>query len=136
MKPTSWQAGILKTLTGILESYFLDKVNEPLGLDTKLSALIKEHQFDSLDVVEFAMAIEDEFGIEVPDEHLMEFKTIGDIVAYIKDPKPKPPPVQRIKSVKKRVSVTLDEEQLAMWNDLGGSKWLKKLLTGAAGLDK
>lgn len=42
---------------------------------------------DSLDVVDLVMALEDEFGIEIPDEAMAEIKTVGDIVAYIEQNK-------------------------------------------------
>ena len=38
---------------------------------------------DSLDVVEVIIALEDEFGIEIPDEVAEKFKNIGDVVDYI-----------------------------------------------------
>lgn len=38
---------------------------------------------DSLDVVEVIMALEDEFGVEIPDEVAEKFKNIGDVVDYI-----------------------------------------------------
>lgn len=38
---------------------------------------------DSLDIVEVAMAIEDEFKLTVPDEVVPTLKTVGDIVTYI-----------------------------------------------------
>ena len=38
---------------------------------------------DSLDQVEFVMNLEEEFGIEVPDEAAEKIKTVGDAVAYI-----------------------------------------------------
>lgn len=38
---------------------------------------------DSLDVVEFVMALEDEFDIEIPDEEVSDIKTVGDAVKYI-----------------------------------------------------
>ncbi len=40
---------------------------------------------DSLDVVDLVMSIEDEFGIEVPDEALENIRTIEDMVKYIED---------------------------------------------------
>lgn len=40
---------------------------------------------DSLDVVEVLMAIEDEFGIEIPDEAIEDIKTVGDLVGYIEN---------------------------------------------------
>ena len=38
---------------------------------------------DSLDVVELAMAIEEEFGCEIPDDDADKIKTVGDIVDYL-----------------------------------------------------
>jgi acyl carrier protein len=38
---------------------------------------------DSLDVVELVMALEDEFGIDIPDEEVGQIKTVGDANTYI-----------------------------------------------------
>jgi acyl carrier protein len=38
---------------------------------------------DSLDVVELVMGLEDEFGIDIPDEDVGNLKTVGDSVKYI-----------------------------------------------------
>ncbi len=38
---------------------------------------------DSLDVVEMMMAIEDEFGIQIPDEDIEKLRTVGEVVDYI-----------------------------------------------------
>ena len=38
---------------------------------------------DSLDVVELAMALEDEFGLQVPDDDLENIQTVQDIVDYV-----------------------------------------------------
>ncbi|MEE1066152.1 MAG: acyl carrier protein [Acutalibacteraceae bacterium] len=40
---------------------------------------------DSLDVVDLVMSIEDEFGMEVPDEALENIRTIEDMVKFIED---------------------------------------------------
>lgn len=40
---------------------------------------------DSLDVVDLIMSIEDEFGIEVPDEALENIRTVEDMVKFIED---------------------------------------------------
>jgi acyl carrier protein len=39
---------------------------------------------DSLDQVELVMALEDEFGIEIPDEEAEKLKKVGDVIAYVK----------------------------------------------------
>lgn len=38
---------------------------------------------DSLDVVELAMGVEDEFNITIPDDDINKLKTVGDIVNYV-----------------------------------------------------
>ncbi len=38
---------------------------------------------DSLDIVELVMALEDSFGISIPDEDAESIKTVGDAVDYI-----------------------------------------------------
>lgn len=50
---------------------------------TMSTSLINDLDADSLDAVEIIMAIEDEFGIEIPDEEAEAFKNIGDIVEYV-----------------------------------------------------
>ena len=40
---------------------------------------------DSLAIVDLAMALEDEFDVEIPDEEIENLKTIGDVVEYIQN---------------------------------------------------
>ena len=40
---------------------------------------------DSLDLVDLAISLEDEFEVEVPDNALEKFETVGDIVRYIEE---------------------------------------------------
>ena len=40
---------------------------------------------DSLDTVELVMALEEEFGIEVPDEDAEKLTTVGDAAKYIEE---------------------------------------------------
>ncbi len=60
-----------------------------LGVDK--TAIVPEAKFiddlgaDSLDIVELLMALEDEYGIEVPDEDAEGMQTVGDIVRYIEE---------------------------------------------------
>lgn len=38
---------------------------------------------DSVDILQLLMTLEDEHGIEIPDEKLVRFNTVGDIVEYL-----------------------------------------------------
>ena len=68
-----------------------DKVKEviidKLGVDE--SAITEEAHFvndlgaDSLDTVELIMELEEEFGLEIPDEEAEKLATVGDAVTYI-----------------------------------------------------
>ncbi len=40
---------------------------------------------DSLDIVELVMALEEEFGLEIPDEEAEKIRTVGDAVKFIQD---------------------------------------------------
>jgi len=40
---------------------------------------------DSLDTVELVMALEEEFGLEIPDEEAEKIVTVRDAIQYIKD---------------------------------------------------
>lgn len=62
-------------------------IAEQLDMDpetiTEESRLIEDLKADSLDVVELIMDLEQEFGVEIPEEELPEVKTVGDILRYI-----------------------------------------------------
>merc|ERR1712226_949999 len=52
---------------------------------TMESHFIKDLGLDSLDHVEVIMAMEDEFGFEIPDDHAEKLMTPGKIVQYVAD---------------------------------------------------
>ncbi len=51
-------------------------------------AFIDDLGADSLDVVELVMAMEDEFGFEIPDDEADSIRTVGDAVTYINTHQP------------------------------------------------
>ena len=67
-------------------------VSEQLSIDnpdtiTLETSLTEDLEADSLDAVEVIMALEDDFGIEIPDEEAENFKTIADICKFIENNK-------------------------------------------------
>merc|ERR1711951_67701 len=60
-----------------------DKINpEKVALE---SHFINDLGLDSLDHVEVIMAIEDEFGFEIPDDHAEKLMTPNQIIRYVAD---------------------------------------------------
>ena len=62
---------------------------EQLDIDedkiTMDSDILEDFEADSLDVVDMVMTLEDEFGVEVPDEQIENFHTVGDVVRYVEE---------------------------------------------------
>ena len=52
---------------------------------TEEASFIDDLGADSLDLVELIMALEEEFGIEIPDADAEKVVTVGDVVSYIKE---------------------------------------------------
>ena len=51
------------------------------------ASLTDDLEADSLDAVELNMALEEAFEISIPDEELVNFKAVQDIVTYIENNK-------------------------------------------------
>lgn len=67
-------------------------IADQLGIDnldsiTLNTSLTEDLEADSLDAVEVIMALEDEFGVEIPDEEAEKFTSIGDICTFIEENK-------------------------------------------------
>ena len=60
----------------------LDLEEDKVTMD---SDIMEDFEADSLDVVDLVMSIEDEFGLEVPDDQIENFHTVGDVVRFIQE---------------------------------------------------
>ena len=62
-------------------------IAEQLGVKleevTDAASFIEDLGADSLDTVELVMALEEEFGIEIPDEDAEKMPSVGDAIKYI-----------------------------------------------------
>jgi acyl carrier protein len=60
---------------------------DQLGVDeddvTEDAAFVDDLGADSLDIVELVMALEEEFGVSIPDEQAEKIKNVGDAVDFI-----------------------------------------------------
>ncbi|MBI4845574.1 MAG: acyl carrier protein [Candidatus Omnitrophica bacterium] len=50
---------------------------------TSTASFVDDLGADSLDTVELVMALEEEFGIEIPDEDAEKMTTVGEAIKYI-----------------------------------------------------
>ena len=70
-----------------VEDKVKDIIAEQLGVKKEEikpeSSFIDDLGADSLDTVEVVMALEEEFGIEIPDEDAEKITTVGEVVKYI-----------------------------------------------------
>jgi len=66
---------------------------EQLGVDpaqvTEGASFVNDLGADSLDTVELVMALEEEFGLEIPDEEAEKITTVGQAIEYIQNKVPK-----------------------------------------------
>lgn len=54
---------------------------ETIGLDTSFK---DDLGADSLNLFELVMALEEEYGLEIPAEELADVETVGDVIEYLK----------------------------------------------------
>ena len=54
---------------------------ETIGLDTSFK---DDLGADSLELFELVMALEEEYGLEIPAEELADVETVGDVIEYLK----------------------------------------------------
>jgi len=70
-----WFQDHLSNLAGV--------ARDRITLGTLLPDLLDELGQDSLDTVEFVMAMEEEFDINIPEEDAQNIKTVADAIRYI-----------------------------------------------------
>lgn len=64
-------------------------IAEQLGVDESrvvpTASFADDLEADSLDLVELIMSLEEEFGVEIPDEDAEKIATVGDAMQYLQD---------------------------------------------------
>lgn len=71
-----------------IESRVREVLSDTLGVTESLldddTNLVTDLDADSLNIIEIAMALEEEFDCELPDETTEDMKTVGDVLRVIK----------------------------------------------------
>ncbi|MDD2393986.1 MAG: acyl carrier protein [Eubacteriales bacterium] len=68
-----------------VQSILADQLGVEPDQVTMDANFIDDLNADSLDIVELVMAMEQEFGISIPDDEAERIKTVGDAVNFIKE---------------------------------------------------
>ena len=72
-----------------IEEKVKDIIVEQLGVNpeqvTPQASFIEDLGADSLDTVELVMALEEEFGNEIPDEQAEKLQSVGDVIKYVEE---------------------------------------------------
>ncbi|HEY1170263.1 MAG TPA: acyl carrier protein [Verrucomicrobiae bacterium] len=72
-----------------IEEKIRDIIVEQLGVNadqvTPEAKFIEDLGADSLDTVELVMALEEEFGQEIPDDEAEKLQSVGDVIKYIEE---------------------------------------------------
>ena len=74
-----------ETILETVQSILVDQLGVDPEQVTMDSNFIDDLNADSLDIVELVMAMEQEFGISIPDEEAEKIKSVGDAVNFIKE---------------------------------------------------
>ncbi|WQR91372.1 acyl carrier protein [Helicobacter pylori] len=70
-----------------IQAVIAEQLNVDMAQVMPEAEFVKDLGADSLDVVELIMALEEKFGIEIPDEQAEKIVNVGDVVKYIEDNK-------------------------------------------------
>ena len=68
-----------------IREYLADQLDVDPDTITPDSDIVEDFGADSLDVVDMITTLSDEFGVDIPDEEIENFHTVGDVVQYVED---------------------------------------------------
>ena len=68
-----------------IREYLADQLDVDPEKITPDRDIVEDFGADSLDVVDMITTLSDEFGVDIPDEEIENFHTVGDVVQYVED---------------------------------------------------
>lgn len=83
--PVIKQGGKMEVSQDKIRQIIADQLGVKKEEVTDSAKFVDDLGADSLDTVELVMALEEEFGIEIPDEDAEKLATVGDALRYIEE---------------------------------------------------
>lgn len=74
-----------KTIEQRVKDIIVDQLGVKPEQVSPEAKFIEDLGADSLDTVELVMALEEEFGQEIPDEEAEKLQTVGDVIKYVEE---------------------------------------------------
>jgi acyl carrier protein len=68
-----------------IKELIVEQLDVDESMVTMETDFMKDLEADSLDAVEIILGVEDEYGIEIPDEVAENFTKVSDIVKYVEE---------------------------------------------------
>ena len=85
--PEPMNTSITALTPAIIQTRVIKIISEQVGVDESqikpVNSIAADFGADSLDLVEIIMALEDEFGLQLPDDDCEKVVTVADAVALI-----------------------------------------------------
>ena len=74
-----------KSIEGRIKEIIVEQLGVKPEQVTPEAKFIEDLGADSLDTVELVMALEEEFGNEIPDEDAEKLTSVGDVIRYVEE---------------------------------------------------
>lgn len=70
-----------------IQALIMEQLDVDASMVTMDTDFMKDLEADSLDAVEIILGVEEEYGIEIPDDVAENFTKVSDIVKYVEENK-------------------------------------------------
>lgn len=74
-----------------MEDKVINLISDATKIDkakiTPETSFVDDLNLDSLDIVELMMKMEDEFGVEIPEDEAENLKSVKDVITYLESKK-------------------------------------------------
>ena len=74
-----------KTIFERVKQVLVDVIGANPDRVTDECKFVEDLDCDDIDMIEVVMSLEEEFGMEIPDEHAEKLLTVGDAVKYLRE---------------------------------------------------